>query len=321
MALQIIEYSDEWKEKWDEFVLKSNNGTMFHLQRFLSYHPKGRFEWKHLLFLAGQEIVAVLPAAAQGTTLESPIGASYGSFVTGDLSFAASLELVGAFAEYCRTSGFERALLTPAPFIYQSTISQNIDYALAYRGFTYDKHYISHAIRLATPDFLPTFQSTARRYIHKYLREGTLRVEISDDLESFYPILLENKQRHGVKPTHTLEELQRLKRLLPDRLVLFLVYKGSKPIAGSLTFICNRNVVLCFYNMLLYEYEEYNPIHVVMYEVVKWATAQGFAWVDIGVSQDTKAENQMTPALSLIRFKEKFNAHGILRSTFYKRFI
>lgn len=113
----------------------------------------------------------------------------------------------------------------------------------------------------------------------------------------------------------------KLTNLLPDNLVLFLVKKGSKPIAGSLVFVCNRQVALCFYNMLLYEYEQYNPIHAVMYEVVKWATERGFRWVDIGVSQDTKAEDPMTPALGLIRFKEKFNARGILRSTFYKRFL
>ncbi|MCI0560470.1 MAG: GNAT family N-acetyltransferase, partial [Nitrososphaera sp.] len=133
--------------------------------------------------------------------------------------------------------------------------------------------------------------------------------------------LLNNKKRHGVKPTHTLAELERLRKFFPDRVVLFLVKKGLKPIAGSLVFACNEQVVLCFYNMLLYEYEQYNPIHAVMYEVVKWATESGYRWVDIGVSQDTKAENPMTPSMSLIRFKEKFNARGILRSTFYKRFL
>jgi hypothetical protein len=321
MALDIVRYTDEWKDRWDQFVLKSNNGTMFHLQRFLSYHKKGRFEWHHLLFVNKKEIVALLPGAMMGTTIESPIGASYGSFVTADIDFATALELVDTFSDYCRDRHFERALLTPPPFIYQKVISQNIDYALAYRGFTYDKHYISHAIRLDHRDFVTGFQSTARRYIHKYLREHPLRVEISDDYESFYPILVNNKARHGVIPTHTLEELLRLKKLLPENLVLFLVYKGNKPIAGSLMFVCNVQVALCFYNMLLYEYEQYNPIHVVMYEVMKWATEKGFGWVDIGVSQDTNAENHMTPALTLIRFKEKFNAHGILRSTFYKRFI
>jgi hypothetical protein len=321
MALDVVRYTDEWKDRWDQFVLKSNNGTMFHLQRFLSYHKKGRFEWHHLLFVNKKEIVALLPGAMMGTTIESPIGASYGSFVTADIDFATALELVDTFSDYCRDRHFERALLTPPPFIYQKVISQNIDYALAYRGFTYDKHYISHAIRLDHRDFVTGFQSTARRYIHKYLREHPLRVEISDDYESFYPILVNNKARHGVIPTHTLEELLRLKKLLPENLVLFLVYKANKPIAGSLMFVCNGQVALCFYNMLLYEYEQYNPIHVVMYEVMKWATEKGFGWVDIGVSQDTNAENHMTPALTLIRFKEKFDAHGILRSTFYKRFI
>ncbi len=321
MPIEVVHYTDEWKDRWDQFVLNSNNGTMFHLQQFLSYHEKGKFDWHHLLFMNKKEIVAVLPAAMMGTTIESPIGASYGSFVTGDIAFATAIDLVDAFSDYCRDQHFERALLTPPPFIYQNVISQNVDYALAYRGFTFDKHYISHAIRLGRRDFVAGFQSTARRYIHKYLREHPLRVEISEDYESFYPILAKNKARHGVKPTHTLDELLRLKKLLPENLILFLVYKANKPIAGSLMFVCNPQVALCFYNMLLYEYEQYNPIHVLMYEVMRWATDKGFAWVDIGVSQDTNAENQMTPAMSLIRFKEKFNAHGILRSTFYKRFI
>jgi hypothetical protein len=321
MAIDVLPYNESSKKQWDDFVLDSNNGTMFHLQKFFDYHPKGRFNWHHLVFEEKGQIIAVLPGAAMGSTFESPIGASYGSFVTAPIEFSKALDIVDAFAEYCRSNGFERALLTPPPFIYQKVITQNIDYALAYRGFSYDKHYISHSIQLAPGDFLARFQSTARRYIHKYLRESSLTVKITDDYEAFYPILVKNKERHGVKPTHTLEELLRLKKLLPDNLTLFLVYKGAKPIAGSLMFACNQQVALCFYNMLLYEYEEYNPIHVVMYEVTKWATERGFSWIDIGVSQDTKAENPMTPSMNLIRFKEKFNAFGILRSTFYKRFI
>jgi hypothetical protein len=322
MAIQVVPYTDDLKERWDTFVLNSNNGTMFHLQKFFDYHPKGRFKWNHLVFLDKKEIIAVLPGAAMGSTFESPIGASYGSVVTNVISFATALELVDAFSEYCRDHSIERALLTPPPFIYQKVISQNMDFALAYRGFSYDKHYISHSIPLATKgDFLASFQSTARRYIHKNLREKTLTVEMNDDYEAFYPILIKNKARHDVKPTHTLNELLQLKKLLPENLQLFLVYKGSKPIAGSLMFACNQQVALCFYNMLLYEYEQYNPIHIVMYDVAKWAIERGFSWIDIGVSQDTKAENPMTPSMNLILFKERFNSHGILRSTFYKRFI
>jgi len=48
---------------------------------------------------------------------------------------------------------------------------------------------------------------------------------------------------------------------------------------------------------------------------VKDSTKNGFGYVDIGVSQDTKAENPMTPSMSLIEFKEKFDAKTIMRNT------
>jgi hypothetical protein len=321
MSLEVVPYSERWTEAWDRFVLESNNGTIFHFQRFLEYHHDRSFNWNHLLFLDKKEIVAVLPAAMTGTTLESPVGASYGSFVTRDLGFSTALDLVDTFSEYCRSSKIERALLTPPPSIYQSIQSQNLDYALAYRGFTYDKHYISHAIEINNSDLITSFQPTTRRYVRKYLREGSLQIELSDDLDVFYPILVKNKQRHGVSPTHSLDELKRLKQLFPEKILLFLVSQKRKPIAGSLLFVCNPQVVLCFYNMLLYEFEHSHPIHSVMYEALRWARENHFRWFDIGVSQDTHAENQMTPAMSLIRFKEQFNARGILRSTMYKRFI
>ncbi len=321
MNLEVVQYSERWKEAWDRFVLHSNNGTIFHLQRFLGYHRDRSFDWHHLVFVNGQEIVAVLPAAMTGTTLESPVGASYGSFVSGDISFSTALDLVDAFSEYCRAADIERTLLTPPPYIYQRVHNQNIDYALAYRGFTYDKHYISHAIEMQNADLISSFQPTTRRYVRKYLREETLQIAPSDDLDSFYPILVKNKQRHGVNPTHSLEELKRLKELFPENIHLFLVMQKKRPIAGSLLFVCNPQVVLCFYNMLLYEFEHSHPIHAVMYEALRWARKRQLRWFDIGVSQDTHAENQMTPAMSLIRFKEQFNARGILRSTMYKRFI
>ena len=57
--MEIIEYSEEWKDKWDQFVLESNNGTMFHMQKFFDYHKPGKFSFNHLIFLEKGNIVAV----------------------------------------------------------------------------------------------------------------------------------------------------------------------------------------------------------------------------------------------------------------------
>ena len=314
--MEIIEYSGKWKDKWDQFVLESNNGTIFHTQKFFDYHTEGKFNFNHLLFIEKSNIVALLPGSRIGDLYESPIGASYGSIVTKDAKFSNAMEMVSTLLEYGKKNGIKEFLLTSAPRIYEHHPNENLDFALLWQGFNYDLHYISSAIRLnSDDDFLSRFQQTVRRNIRKTLKNPEIRVEINERYDQFYPILLDNKARHDIKPTHSYDDLMKLKELMPDQLKLFMLYYKDKPIAGSSLFLCNKTVALCFYNMLLYEFEHFKPIHRIMYEVVKWSAENGFKYVDIGVSQDTKADNPMTPSMSLIDFKEKFDAKTVMRNT------
>jgi len=318
--MEIIEYNEKWKDLWDGFVVESNNGTIFHMQKFFDYHSPGKFNFNHLLFLDKGRITALLPGSRIGDLYESPIGASYGSIVTKDVKFADAMEIISTLIEYGKKVGIKEFLLTSAPRVYEKHQNENLDFAMLWQGFNYDLHYISSAIKLNTEtDIISRFQQTIRRNIRKSLKNPDIRVEINERYDEFYPILIENKARHDVKPTHSLEDLLKLNELLPERLKLFMVYYKDKPIAGSSVFICNDTITLCFYNMLLYEYENLKPIHRIMYEVVKWSTENGYKYLDIGVSQDTKADNPMTPSMSLIDFKEKFDAKTVMRNTLRKK--
>lgn len=316
--MEIIEYTPEWKEKWDEFVLKSSNGTMFHMQKFFDYHTPGKFKFNHLIFVEKNKIKALLPGSLiDKTHFESPIGASYGSIVIPDITFKETMEIVSTLLEYSKKNGISELTLTAAPMIYETFPNHNLDFAMLWQGFKFQLHYISSAIKLnQNIDIISRFTQTTRRNIRHSIKEG-VRVEVNEKYDEFYPILIENKARHNVKPTHSYEDLLKLKQLMPDRLKLFMVYLDEEPIAGSLMFYANKNVAICFYNMLRYEYAEYKPIQRVMFEVVKDATERGYNYVDIGVSQDTSAENPMTPSMSLIDFKEKFDAKSIMRNTLH----
>jgi hypothetical protein len=321
--IKIVEYNTEYRSIWDSFVDNSNNGTMFHKQDFLDYHTPGRFNFYHLLFFINNKLIAVLPGGLKddGRTFWSPTGASYGSIVTNDISFELSLEIVDAFMEFCRAKGIVDAYLIPPPLIYSINYSQHIEYAMLYRKFDFELHYISHAIDLKIgDDFLQHFDKTARKAIHKIQRDNLITIKPSQDYETFNQILLTNKAKHNAKPTHSLEDMLKLQKLMPDNLILNMVYYGEIPIGGSWLFLANKKVVLCFYNMLLYEYEHLKPVYLINYETVRWAIENGYEWVDIGVSQDTKADDPMTPSLNLIYFKERFNARGILRSTYHYKF-
>lgn len=312
-------------ELWEAFVRRSMNGTAFHFQQFLSYHSSGRFQFEHLMFFQSERLVAVLPGgiSQDGESYESPLGSSYGSFVVEDISADTALAIVTAFLGYLRERGLKRTFLTSAPVIYQPVLTQNLDFALLYRGFAYQRHYISHAIDLKKEGALfDHFQPTTRKYIRRIQREHpevnvreVAREDMEEGLRTFYPILLENKSKYNARPTHSLDELVRLNELLPDLMKLFLVYKGDRPMAGSLLFMANERVAVIFYHMLYYEFKEYRPIYLLMDAVTRWAKSAGLSFVDIGVSQDTSDDNPMTPALSLIRFKEKFDSRGVLRST------
>lgn len=318
-SISVHPYTPADRAEWDDFVERSNNGTMFHLQKFLDYHPEGKWNFHHLMFREEGRLVGVLPAGlnAKGE-LWSPVGASYGSIVVEDTAYERCERIVDAFIGHIREAGIRDAYLIPPPLIYTLNYSQHTEYAMLYRKADFELHYISHAIDLKHGSaFMDHFDPTARKSIRRILREGAVTVRESDDYATFHEILVENKARHNVRPTHTLEDLLRLRELMPEKLRLNMVYHEGQAIAGSLLFLANRKVVLCFYNMLRYEYEHLRPVYLIMHETCRWAVQEGYEWVDIGVSQDTSADDPMTPSLNLIQFKERFDARGILRSTFH----
>lgn len=323
-TIEVRQYTAADRTVWERFLQQCNNATMFHRQAFLDYHAPGKFQFHHLMFYRAGKLIAVMPGGFfpdRPHQFWSPVGASYGGFVAPDLPFQTCLHIVDAFLDYARGQGWSDAFIIPPPIIYATELNQHFEYAMLYRRFGFELHYISHAIPLVRGErFLDYFDKTARKSIRKILRQGLLRIEENDDYPTFYEILLENKARHGARPTHTLEELERLRQLVPEHLRLLMVYAGETPVAGSLLFLTNPNVVLCFYNMMRYDYEHLRPVYLLMYEIVRRAYAEGYRWVDIGVSQDTKSPDPMTPALSLIAFKERFDARGVLRTTFHYPF-
>jgi len=322
--INITRYTSSQQDEWDSFVRESNNGTIFHTQRFLSYHPEGRFQFHHLMFYDNKKLVAVLPAALRenGSSLESPIGASYGGIVLSPMSYKQHEKIVDALLNYTKQMDFASIFLTPAPFFYQKKQMQNIDYALAFKGFGFDRHYISHIIEHKTTEqYFKEFNATARNSVRQFQRNNLTSIEITTSRSAYqeiYPILVENKVRHNAQPTHTLEELLHLQELFPESITLIIARHGNdkKAIAASWVIGCNSKVTLCFYNMMLYDFEYLHPMYAVMNEVIGWSVKRGSTFVDIGVSQDTKNSNPMTPSYSLIDFKEKFGAVGMLRSTF-----
>lgn len=308
------------RQEWDDFVEQSDNGTMFHTRRFLSYHPEDRFKDASIVIRKKKNIFSVLPAALLERDgrkiLSSHGGASYGSFAySSDLNFQEAHDLVDILLEHAKRLKCDRIQVTPPPVIYQSKLSNYIDFALVRNGFQYLKREVSSVVQLDVPkdELLFTYRPEARTALKKSQKSGIEIVE-TERFEEYYEILKRNlKMRHNVTPTHSLDELLKLKYMFPARIRLWGAFLGDKLIAGVCNFSCNPRVVLAFYISHNEDYQEYRAVNLLFYEIMKKYQDEGYRFLDFGIFTVN-----MEPNWGLGRFKENFGSRGIFRDYFYK---
>ena len=316
--LEIKKFVEEESELWENLVKNSNNGTIFHTRKFLSYHPPGRFTDHSLIFHKKDKPFVVLPAAEREVKgknyLISHPGTSYGSFVVPEaLSFKDSYELVKSLLKYAAAQKFDGIRLTPPPTIYNLRLSNYLDFALIQHGFTYLKREVSSILFLekSVERNLEKFKASHRRAVRKAIKEQ-IEVKETEKYAEFYQILRNNlKIRHGVTPTHTLDELKKLRELFPDKIKLFGAFLKDKMVAGVVNFICNEEVVLAFYISHDETYQETRALNLLFYKIFEWAIEEKYKVFDFGIF--TVNED---PNFGLARFKENFGASGMFRDTF-----
>ena len=326
MKITVRKFTVKDTKNWDDFVNGSNNGTIFHLRSFLSYHIDRKFIDHSLVFEKKGGITALFPAAEinnNGTKiLHSHPGASFGGFVFNFLSFEDANLLITTFEKYCKDKKFDKTFFVDTPAIYDIKTDQTLNYLLHWQKYKIEEYYISSIIDIRlNNDSLEFLHARKKRYVKSYLEDNDLTIKWKNDFDQFYPILVDNKKKHNVTPTHSLEELVKLNELHPGKLHLLLLYHKKILIGGTLNFIINRKCGMVFYNMISYNYSSLQPATIQIYESINWAKEYNLNYLDLGVSQQPKAENPITPHPSLIKFKEQLGATTIIRKAFQKIFI
>ena len=315
-----FEKSGVGTEEWDNFVKGSDNGTIFHTKRFLSYHLKSRFKDSSIAVFKDDKLFSVFSATeiknGGKKIFSSHSGASYGGFVYNiNLNLKDAFELVDGLLNYAREFKYDKIQITLPPIIYESKYSSYIDFALIKRDFNYLKREISSVVQLDIKEgqLLSTYRAEARTAVNKSIKKGVV-IKECDAFDDYYEILKKNlKLRHNVNPTHTVEELKKLKKMFPDEIRLWGAFLDKKLIAGVCNFSANSKVVLAFYISHNEDYQEYRAVNLLFYEIMKKYQEEGFRFLDFGIFTVN-----MEPNWGLARFKENFGARGIFRDTLYK---
>lgn len=322
--MEIIEYNKKLNLEWDEFVDRSKNGTVFHTRRFLQYHPPGKFKDASLIFKHKKSIMSVFPAAivsdCEKRILKSHPGASYGGPVLADkVVLKVVIDVVDEIIEYARDMNIDYVEMRVPPRVFQKYPSEELDYVLAYKGFDVTAVELSSAAPLSfktDSDIAKRFRSDTLRSTNKARKLG-VSIGETNDWESYWPLLYKNlMERHKTTPTHSLNELKTLVKLLPDKIRLFAAYYDGKMIAGTVVFVCNSVACHTFYIAQDYNYQNIRPINLLFYELLHTLKEEGFYYLNFGISTEAGG-TIINPGL--FRFKEGFGGCGVVRRYYSRR--
>lgn len=323
MAIAVQSYSEDLADEWDAFVgQRARNGTFLHSRAFFRHNPANAADDASLLFRDGPRVAGVLPAAllraADGAaTLHSHPRSTYGGFVVGpEVGAEATIAMVDAAIAHARALGAARMVVRNPFRIFHHAPSDESDYALWLRGFAVRSRELEVAVPTAglAPDAaLASFDGKTRNQVRKALKLGVV-VEETDAYGEFWPMLETNLQeRHGTRPTHTLEAFERLRSLVaPSAIRLVAARHDGRLIAGAVVFAANARALHVQYIASRADALHLCPVNAVIAHLVSLAAAEGFHYLNLGMSTEDAGRR---PNLGLFGFKEGFGGRGVLRET------
>ena len=232
--IHITPYNSSHKPPWNTFNAESKNGLFMFDRDYMDYHSD-RFKDNSLLFFEDDKLLALLPLNAQGGTLYSHQGLTFGGFIVGDsMRQTKMLECFSSLREYMRDCGFERLFYKVLPYTYHQNPAQEDLYALFRNQARLYRTDCSTTIDLRNSFKMSELR---KRGVKKANKEG-VEIEHSLDFSSFIALANEVLQdKHNTKAVHSTEELSLLHSRFMDNIKLFVAKKNQEILAATLLFI------------------------------------------------------------------------------------
>ena len=237
---EIRRYTPKHVDEWNQFVAESKNGVFLFDRRYMDYHSD-RFCDHSLMFYLDGRLLAVLPAHQSGDTLCSHNGLTYGGLVMSPrLTVVQTMHLFREMNEYLCSQGIRHVSYKAIPWIYHRLSAEEDLYAL---------YHECHA-RIVARDFATNIYLSAGVRWERVRRRGIVRarnagvvVERSNHYEAFWQVLADNlMNKYGVKPVHSLQEIELLHGRFPQNIQLYQAVREGKVLGGVVLYISSQVV-------------------------------------------------------------------------------
>lgn len=228
----LLRYHSNDKSKWDRLIRNSKNGLFFFQRDFMDYH-QNRFLDHSLMFLKGEEPVAVFPATEKNKIITSHDGLTFGSLIiTKKIKQIEVIQMFSQIIDYYKSQGMTEIIYKNIPYIFSEYPSQEDIYALYVHQAELFASSVSSVINIKKQI---GFNQNKRRLLKKAEKNKVNFVE-KNNFSEYWDLLSDVLKKYNSKPTHTLEEICRLKQNFPSNIRLFEARLAGKLLAGTLIF-------------------------------------------------------------------------------------
>ncbi|WP_299112330.1 GNAT family N-acetyltransferase [uncultured Winogradskyella sp.] len=237
---KVVRYNTSYKDCWNSFVTEAKNSTFLFHRDFMDYHNDRFLDFSVLIF-KDEELYALLPANVVDNKVISHQGLTYGSFILKDSAkLFYAFDAFKAMLAFYEAEGVNRLEIRVIPTFYNKMPSDELDYFLYKANAQLIKKDVLMIIDYAHK---LRFQKNRREGINKALR-SELELKVDSNFKGFWKdVLIPNlKNRHGVKPVHSLKEIELLASRFPNNIKQVNIYKNNKVVAGTTVFLTETTV-------------------------------------------------------------------------------
>ena len=231
-------YRPSDKGEWNAFVAGARDATFLFDRDYMDYHAD-RFVDHSIVVRRSGRLIACLPANERGDgMLVSHGGLTYGGLAQpADVDLTASLDALAAVLDYAHGAGFPKLLYKRVPAFYNPGPADDIAFAM----FLLDAHrYRVDVTVVVQPQARLPLAEQRRRALTRAERAGLSIVE--GRMREFWSAVLTPNlaARHGVRPAHSIDEMELLAGRFPNRIHQFGVTAGDALVGGATIYETDR---------------------------------------------------------------------------------
>ena len=233
--ITIYPYSPAMAPVWEEVLSHSTNGTFMHSRGYMKYH-ENRFLDTSLLIYSDGFPVGVFPAHRIEDKVYSHEGLTYGGLVIHEeLKTESIISVLKAVLKYYHDLQVSSLYIKALPSFYGTSSLEWLPYCMFLLGAEIYRTDLSFAIPLPASYSL---YSKGRKWALNKARKTGLSIEEVNDFRPFWEqVLVPNLwERHGVRPVHTVEEIQGLAASNAPFIRQFDVLEEKELVAGMTVF-------------------------------------------------------------------------------------